>query len=96
MGTLCCNVTPPPPFSLEPVPSGTKRYFPPQVGKGGVLQAAEKPVWPVIPRSRRRRGISHSLENTQGEIPLPRLRIGMTACKGFSAACLTPPFRSPD
>ena len=37
--------------------------------KGGALQAAEKPVWPVIPRSRRRRGISHCLENTQGEIP---------------------------
>ena len=33
------------------------------------LQAAEKPVWPVIPRSRRRRGISHCLENTQSEIP---------------------------
>ena len=26
-------------------------------------------VWPVIPRSRRRRGISHCLENTQSEIP---------------------------
>jgi len=28
----------------------------------------------VIPRSRRRRGISHCLENTQTQIPLPRLR----------------------
>ena len=28
----------------------------------------------VIPRSRRRRGIWHCLENTQSEIPLPRLR----------------------
>ena len=32
-------------------------------------QAAEKLVWPVIPRSRRRRGISHWLENNQSEIP---------------------------
>ena len=32
-------------------------------------QAAEKLVWPVIPRSRGRRGISHWLENTQSEIP---------------------------
>ena len=37
--------------------------------KGGALQAAEKLVWRVIPRSRRRRGISHWLENTQSEIP---------------------------
>jgi hypothetical protein len=33
------------------------------------LQAAEKLVWRVIPRSRRRRGISHWPENTQSEIP---------------------------
>jgi hypothetical protein len=32
-------------------------------------QAAGKPLWPVIPRSRRRRGILHCLENNQGEIP---------------------------
>jgi hypothetical protein len=29
----------------------------------------EKPVWPVIPMSRRQRGISHCPENAQGEIP---------------------------
>ena len=33
------------------------------------LQAAEKLVGRVIPRGRRRRGISHCLENTQSEIP---------------------------
>jgi hypothetical protein len=32
-------------------------------------QAGEKLVWPVIPRSRGRRGIWHRLENTQSEIP---------------------------
>src|SRR5271157_970134 len=37
--------------------------------KGGALEAAEKLVWRVIPRSRRRRGISHCVENTQSEIP---------------------------
>jgi hypothetical protein len=35
---------------------------------GGAEQAAEKPVGTVILRSPRRRGIPHSLENTQNEI----------------------------
>jgi hypothetical protein len=35
---------------------------------GGAEQAAEKLARRVIPRSRKRRGISHRLENTQGEI----------------------------
>jgi len=38
------------------------------VGNGGVKQAAGKPLAAVILRSRRRRRISHCLENTQGAI----------------------------
>ena len=39
------------------------------VSTRGATQAAEKLAWRVIPRSRRRRGISHCLENTKSEIP---------------------------
>jgi len=42
-----------------------------------------------------RRGISHCVENTQSEIPLPQGGIGMTAWKGFPAPCEVPPFRQP-
>ena len=51
------------------------------------LQAAEKLVGTVILRSRRRRRISHCLENTQSEI----LRSAQDdSLRGFSAACLAP------
>jgi hypothetical protein len=42
--------------------------FSPRLWKRGASQAAEKPVGTVILRSRRRRRISHCLENTQSEI----------------------------
>jgi hypothetical protein len=42
--------------------------FSPRVWKGGALQAAEKRVGTVILRSRRRRRISHCLDNAHSEI----------------------------
>ena len=55
-----------------------------------VQQAAEKPVGTVIPRSRRRRGISHCHENAQSEI----LRSGLDdSFGGFFAACKALPFQ---
>jgi hypothetical protein len=58
---------------------------------GGAMktpQDAEKPVWPVIPRSRRRRGISHVL-CLQSEIPPLRSALGRNdnVHKRFSAPC---------
>ena len=61
-----------------------------ECGKGGALQAAEKLVNTVILRSRRRRRISHCLENTRSEI----LRSAQDdSMGGFFAACLAPPLQ---
>ena len=61
------------------------------IGEGaGVLQAAEKLVGPVIPRSPRRRGISHCLENTQSEIPRSARNDSL---EGFFRSLFFPPWR---
>jgi len=46
-----------------------KRSYSSPVGRAGLQSLCENPVLHVIPRSHRRRGISHCQENPQGKIP---------------------------
>jgi hypothetical protein len=62
--------------------------------KGRTEQAAEKPVWPVIPRSPPFLLVDDEESCTALKILRARFLapLGMTAWRGFSAACSAPPF----